>query len=172
MPEPTAGRYELLYIIPTTMTDEEVTGAETKVGSLLEKYNAKAESTLRLGKIRLAYAIKNQHHGHYVLVHFTADRSQVAKIEENLRITPEVLRYMIIRAEEAASKFELVPFQEVNLDNKEDRPRRRKTEGREDVKEDVKTEVKTDDKPIEEKLTTEDVDKKIESALSDDHKDV
>jgi small subunit ribosomal protein S6 len=128
MSEQTAARrYELLYIIPTSFTDDEVGGVETKVAALLTKVGATAESTQRLGKLRFAYPIKDQRHGHYVLVMLTADPSAVAKLDELLRITPEVLRYMILSAEEAGSdsKYELVQFVEVDLNNKEDRPRRR-----------------------------------------------
>lgn len=122
-----ARRYELLYIIPTSFTDDEVGGVETKVAGLLAKVGVTPESTQRLGKLRFAYPIKNERHGHYILVMFTADPSAVAKLDEQLRITPDVLRYMILSAEEAGSdqKFEMVQFAEVDLNNKEDRPRRR-----------------------------------------------
>jgi small subunit ribosomal protein S6 len=166
MPETTASRYELLYIIPSSLTDDEVSAAEAKVASILEKYGAKTEATLRLGKLKIAYVIKNERHGHYVLVHFTAEHPQLAKIEENLRITNEVLRHLIVRADEGDSKFELVPFQEVNLDAKEDRPRRRRPDAKSESKEETKEEAST------EALSTEDVDKKIETALSEDQKDV
>ena len=137
MSEQNARRYELLYIIPTSFTDEEVGTVEAKVGGLLAKVGATPESTLRLGKLRFAYPIKNQRHGHYVLVMFTADPSAVAKLDEQLRITSEVLRYMVLSAEEAGSdqKYELVQFVEVDLNNKEDRPRRRPTENKEGDKE-------------------------------------
>lgn len=126
MSEQTSRRYELLYIIPTTFTDEEVGGVETKVSALLTKLGATVESVTRLGKMRFAYPIQNQRHGHYVLVMLQAEPSMLAKIDENLRITNEVLRYMTLSAEEAGSdqKYELLPFTEVNLDAKEDRPRR------------------------------------------------
>ena len=128
MSEQTAARrYELLYIIPTSFTDDEVGGVETKVAALITKVGGTVESTQRLGKLRFAYEIKAQRHGHYVLVMFTADPSAVAKLDELLRITPEVLRSIVLSAEEAGSdqKFELVQFVEVDLNNKEDRPRRR-----------------------------------------------
>ncbi len=169
----TSSSYELLYIIPTTMTDEEVGTVEGKVGGLIEKYGGKVESTTRLGKLRLAFLINNQRHGHYVLVRFAAAHPQVAKIEESLRITPEVLRHLIVRADETSSKYEMVSFQEVNLDNKEDRPRRSDADARRkrsDVKEE-KTEVKAGTTVAAGALTSEDVDKKIETALSEDQKE-
>jgi small subunit ribosomal protein S6 len=121
-----AVRYELLYIIPTSFTEEEAGTIEQKVAALIAKYGGTLEDAKRLGKIKFAYEIKNQRHGFYVLAHFTADRVSLAKIDENLRITPEVLRHIVIRAEEAGDgKFELIEYREVNLDNKEDKPRRR-----------------------------------------------
>lgn len=173
-------RYELLYIVSSTYTDEETTAIETKVGALITKVGATAESTKRLGKFRLAYPINHQRHGHYVMVLFTAEPQMVAKLEENLRITPEVLRHLILRADEAGSdqKFELIQFVEVNVDTKDDRPRRReKTEGKDEVKsEEIKAGVAAlAEKPVaasEEKISTEELDKKIETALSEDVKDV
>ena len=47
-------RYELLYIIPATLTDEDVGTAETAVKAVLEKNGATIESVTRLGKFRLA----------------------------------------------------------------------------------------------------------------------
>jgi small subunit ribosomal protein S6 len=132
----TAVRYELLYIIPTSFTEEEAGTIEQKVAALIAKYGGTLEDAKRLGKIKFAYEIKNQRHGFYVLAHFTADRASLAKIDENLRITPEVLRHMVLRADEAGEgKYDLVEFREVNLDNKEDKPRRRLADKPEAAKE-------------------------------------
>ncbi|HVM91014.1 MAG TPA: 30S ribosomal protein S6 [Verrucomicrobiae bacterium] len=162
MPEQSARRYELLYIIPTTFTDEEVGTVEAKVGSLLAKVGATPESTQRLGKLRFAYPIKDQRHGHYVLVMFTAEPSVVAKLDEQLRITSEVLRHLILSAEEAGSdaKYELVPFVEVDLNNKEDRPRRRAPEA---AKEESKEEPKEGEDKKEEAPKAEDASKPAET---------
>jgi ribosomal protein S6 len=56
----TTSRYELLYIIPTTFTDEEVGTVEQKIAALFTKVGATIDSTRRLGKFRLAYTIKTQ----------------------------------------------------------------------------------------------------------------
>lgn len=143
MTQQTVRRYELLYIIPTNFTDEEAGEIETRVSGLIAKVGAGVESTTRLGKMRFAYPINDQHHGTYVLVMITAEPSMVAKLDMQLRITPEVLRHLILSAEEAGSeaKYELVQFTEVDINAKEDRPRRReaaKEEGKEEVKEEKK----------------------------------
>lgn len=175
-------QYELMYIVPTSFTDEDVGKVEGNVKALLEKQGATVTETTRLGKFRFAYPIKKQRHGHYVLVQFEAEPTSVAKIEELLRISNEVLRHLILRADEAGgNKFEIVQFTEVNIDMKDDRPRRRREEKPEDgapkaddakgvaaIEGEKKEEVKTEDaKP----LSDEELDKKLNAALEGDAKE-
>lgn len=172
-------RYELLYIIPTSFTDDEVGSIEAKVQSLLSKYGATVETTRRLGKFRLAYVIKTQRHGHYCLVTFTAETSAVAKVEEALRITPEVLRHLIIRLEDDAKeqKFNLVQFTEVVVEGtKEDRARRRAQEAKEPVAkaDEMKSAVAVlednvkDESPVAAPtISSEELERKIDQALNE-----
>jgi len=133
--DPMTTQYEVLYIIPATFTDEDVGNVEGNVKALLEKHGATIDSTTRLGKFRFAYPIKHVRHGHYVRMRITADTSSVAAIDAALRISNEVLRYLILRAEEAGGeKFDFVQFTEVSLDTRpdghrsDDRMRRRTPE--------------------------------------------
>lgn len=170
MEETNIQKYELLYIVPTSFSDDEIGGIETKVSGILEKDGASIDSVNRLGKLRFAYPIKKQRHGHYVLVHFTAPAAQLKKIEEHLRITEEVLRHMIVKAEETNPKFTLVQFQEVNIEAKEEAKRKRKQAEKMKAEESRAGE----DQPEGEKkpITEKEVEEKIESALKEDIKDV
>lgn len=175
-------QYELMYIVPTTFTDDEVGKVEGNVKALLEKQGATVTDTTRLGKFRFAYPIKKQRHGSYILVQFEAEQSNVAKIEELLRISTEVLRHLILRADEAGgNKFEIVQFTEVNIDMKDDRPRRRREEKTEDgapkaddakgvavIEGEKPEEAKAEDAP---KLSDEELDKKLNAALEGDAKE-
>lgn len=181
----TTSRYELLYIVPTTFTDEEVGTIEQKVAALLTKVGATTDSTRRLGKFRLAYPIKKQRHGHYVLVMFGCEHGFVAKLDELLRITPEVLRHLIVRAEEggAEAKFDLVQFNEIIVEGgRGDRDRRREKTG--EVKDEAKAEIKEGVAALEKKagesesvkdepkMSDAELDSKIDSALNEDVKAV
>ena len=119
-------QYELLYIISENHSDDDIGNVENVVKAILEKYGATLDNTTRLGKFRFAYPIKNTRYGQYVLVRFTSEGSAIKEIEEALRISSEVLRHLIVRADEAGGdKFEFLQFVEVNLDNKESGERRR-----------------------------------------------
>jgi len=176
--------YELLYIIPATLTDEEVGQAENEIQALIQRYGGVPKESRRLGKFKLTYLIKKVRHGHYVLVYFEAEPSVVAKVNEALRIHEKVLRHMILRADEAGgNEFNMVQFQEVVVEGgpKDDRARKRRLEGEKaKVSDDVKAAaeleaVKTEEPKTEEAkpaqaadvISSEELDRKIDAALTE-----
>jgi len=176
--------YELLYIIPATLTDEEVGQAENEIQALIQRYGGTPKESRRLGKFKLTYLIKKVRHGHYVLVYFEAEPSVVAKVNEALRIHEKVLRHMILRADEAGgNEFSMVQFQEVVVEGgpKDDRARKRRLEGdKAKVSDDVKAaaeldapkteETKTEEaKPAQaaDVISSEELDRKIDAALTE-----
>jgi len=176
--EQTIREYELLYIISASFTDDEMGAVEGRVKALLEKYGATVSTTTRLGKFRFAYPIKHQRHGHYVLVRFSADTQAMRQIDEALRISTDVLRHLVVLAEEAGSeKFDLVQFAEVNIDAKldaRDERRRRDERGDDKAKADIKSgvaalegkeEAEKPAAPADAKISDEELDKKIDTAL-------
>ena len=88
--------YELLYIVGTQYTDEEVAGHQETIAKLLEDLKAKVLRNENLGKIRLAYPIKKISHGSYVLVHFDADPSVIQDLNRRLGLMDEVLRHTLL----------------------------------------------------------------------------
>ena len=51
------------------------------------------------GKRKLAYTIQNEREGHYVLLEFSADPSQIQALEQSLRINEDVMRFLVARQE-------------------------------------------------------------------------
>jgi len=172
--------YELLYIISSFFTDDELGAVEGRVKALLEKYGATVSMMTRLGKFRFAYPIKHQRHGHYVLVRFSADTQAIRQIDEALRISTDVLRHLIVLADEVGNeKFDLVQFTEVNidakLDSRDDR-RRRDDRGDDKVKAEIKSgvaaleggfkeEIEKPASPADVSISDEELEKTIDTAL-------
>lgn len=183
--------YELLYIIPATLTDEEVAKTEGEIQALVQKYGGASKESRRLGKFKLAYLIKHVRHGHYVLAYFEAEPQAVAKINEALRISDKVLRHIILSADEVAGPFELVQYQEIVVEgaSKDDRAKRKRLDKDKAVAEDVKAAAAlaqgTEEKVADEAavavptttttevaedlkdLSAEELDRKIDAALSE-----
>lgn len=89
-------KYELMYILVNTLSDEEKDSMIEKVNALITKNGGVVESVDKIGSKKLAYEINKKHDGYYVLVNFTAESSVPATITNTLRITEGVLRYIVV----------------------------------------------------------------------------
>jgi small subunit ribosomal protein S6 len=105
-------QYELLCIVPTLYTDPEISGIQEEVVKLLTGNGAQILRQENLGKIRLAYPIKSQHHGSYILMHFDADPSVITELNRRLRLMDSLLRHTLLTRAPGAlqKKFELFSY--------------------------------------------------------------
>jgi small subunit ribosomal protein S6 len=173
--------YELMYIVPTSFTEEDLGKIEKNVADVLSKHQATVTKTSRLGKIRFAYPIRRERFGHYVLVRFQAEAASVAPIDEGLRMNQkEVLRHLIVKADEVGDgEYRLVQFQEVRVESPERRRPLRRAEKPEDRQKREKeqkegvaaleegTPAADEKKQGIEALSAEDLQKRIDDALGD-----
>ena len=95
--------YEILYIVRADLDDDKVQDIIKRVNTLIEKAGGSVERTNVWGKRKLAYEVKHQKEGSYVLQDFSFDPSRVPELEAALKITEEVLRHLIVRKPEKAA---------------------------------------------------------------------
>lgn len=89
--------YEILTIVPANFADTEVDGIATGIAKMLENDGLKVERTENLGKLKLAYPIDHARYGTYVLFFASTDKVEIMKkVDQNLRLSEEVLRHMIV----------------------------------------------------------------------------
>ena len=92
-------KYESIIIINPNCTDEAIKALESKFTGLINE-NGKIESVEKIGKKRLAYEIKKNREGYYILFNFEAKPDSIAELERNYRITDEVLKFTVVRKED------------------------------------------------------------------------
>src|SRR5438874_11212576 len=107
-PEPIGRRfvlrdYEILYIVRADFDDEKVQDAVKRVNTLIERSGGTAERTNLWGKRKLAYEVKHQKEGAFVLQDFQLEPDRIPELEAGLKITEEVLRHLIVRKPEKAA---------------------------------------------------------------------
>src|SRR5258708_26363637 len=107
-PEPIGRRsplrdYEVLYIVRADLEDDKVQDAVKRVNTLIERSGGAIERTNLWGKRKLAYDVKHQKEGSYVLQDFQLAPDRVPELEASLKITEEVLRHLIVRKPEKAA---------------------------------------------------------------------
>jgi small subunit ribosomal protein S6 len=95
--------YEVLYIVRADLEDDKVQDAVKRVNTLIERSGGTIERTNLWGKRKLAYEVKHQKEGSYVLQDFQLDPDRVPELEAGLKITEEVLRHLIVRKPEKAA---------------------------------------------------------------------
>ena len=87
--------YELVCIIEPDLDESAVTGVIDRVRSWVTEAGGSIEKVDMWGKRRMAYMIRKQREGNYVLFNLTLAPGAAAGIEQNLRYTETVMRHML-----------------------------------------------------------------------------
>ncbi|AJC87882.1 30S ribosomal protein S6 [Campylobacter insulaenigrae] len=91
--------YEVLFILKPTLTEEEVSAKLDFVKEVLVKNGAQIESVVEMGTRKLAYKIKKYERGTYFVIYFKAPTNLISELERVLRITEEIIRFLIVKYE-------------------------------------------------------------------------
>ena len=101
--------YEVLYIVRADLDDDKVQDIVKRVNTLIEKAGGSIERTNVWGKRKLAYEVKHQKEGSYILQDFTIEQDRIPELEAALKITEEVLRHLVVRKPEKPAPTPVVP---------------------------------------------------------------
>lgn len=93
-------KYETLYILQSQLEEEKIEELIEKFKAIVEREGGQVSNLDKWGKRRLAYEVKKQKEGFYVLMNYTAPAKACDELERSFNITEGVLRYLIVREEE------------------------------------------------------------------------
>lgn len=117
-------KYELLYIIAAKYTDAEIESLMEKIKGMIATAGGTVTEMHNLGRRKLAYPISHVRNGNYVLVYFEAEPTAVAKLNEMLRLSTDVLRHLITTKSPYLTKIpSFAEITEIRTDEDRDRPR-------------------------------------------------
>lgn len=88
-------KYEVMYIIRSEAESDAVQATVEKFANIITSNGGEITKSDLMGKRRLAYEINKMRDGIYVLVNFNAEPAVVAELDRVLKISDEVIRYMI-----------------------------------------------------------------------------
>ncbi len=92
-------KYELAVVVSAKVEDEVRTETIEKVKGIVERFGGTITNVEEAGKKRLAYEIQKMREGFYYFIQFDAEASVPAQVEELMRITDNVIRYLCTRQE-------------------------------------------------------------------------
>ena len=92
-------KYESVIIINPSLEEQGIKDVITKFTDLINS-DGKVENVDELGKRKLAYEIKKQSEGYYVVYTFEANPEFITELERIYRITDSVMKFITIRKED------------------------------------------------------------------------
>jgi small subunit ribosomal protein S6 len=89
-------RYETVVITQTNLPEDELVGLIDRYSSIITDRKGAVVKVDRWGVRKLAYDIRKQTRGTYVLYDFAATSDAVVELERNLKIDDNVLKFMTV----------------------------------------------------------------------------
>jgi small subunit ribosomal protein S6 len=92
--------YECVFIARNDATQQQVEAIADQIGEQLSSDGGEVKKREYWGLRSLAYRIKKNRKGHYMLLGLDAKPPFIAEMERQLRLNEDVLRFMTLRVEE------------------------------------------------------------------------
>jgi len=92
-------KYESVVIINPSLEAEVIKSLISKITDLINTKGT-VNSVEELGNKKLAYEIKKNKEGYYVLIKFEAKPELIAELERVYKITDEVIKFIVVKEEE------------------------------------------------------------------------
>lgn len=89
--------YELTVVIPSDVPDDEVPNVLGTINGWIESQQGKIVETNNWGRRKLAYTIADYTEGTYVLMLVDLGSQGVFEVERNLKLSQQVIRYLLVR---------------------------------------------------------------------------
>jgi small subunit ribosomal protein S6 len=91
--------YELVFIIHPEVADDGLDPLINNVTQFITGKGGMIAESVRWGRKKLAYPIKHVLEGNYVLLKFKLDPSANKELENNLKISEKIIRYLLIKVD-------------------------------------------------------------------------
>ena len=89
--------YEVVIIYDPTVEEDAIRAAVDRATELIRSRGGSPGRVDRWGRRRLAYEIRHQREGYYVLLEATAEPAVMTELDRALFLADEVLRHKVIR---------------------------------------------------------------------------
>jgi small subunit ribosomal protein S6 len=100
-------RYETLFIVQSELSSDDITDIIDRYSKIITDMKGTILKVERWGKRKLAYLIRKQARGFYILIDFAGKRETVAEVERILKFDDKVLKYMSVKLADGITAEEI-----------------------------------------------------------------
>ena len=131
--------YELIYIVNSNVERKKIEQVMKDISGRLENTESNIINHVVWGKKKLAYPIKGNAYGNYILLHYEGgDNNKLNEFDSWLKLSGLVIRHMIVRLEEKPDVVK--DFGDEKLENNPEKKSEELVEEKEIVEEDKEVE--------------------------------
>lgn len=99
--------YESIFIARSSLSEEDVAGLTEKVKAIIEKNGGQVIKAENWGKKKLAYEVKKEKKGIYVMFHIKGPGALVSELERNLNIQDGIIKFMTVKLDMKAEESKI-----------------------------------------------------------------
>ncbi len=120
------GTYEALFLLNPNYANSSWDAAKGEIEHILRRANAEVLHMRKWDERRLAYEIKGNKRGVFVLAYFKCEGPKVAGIERDSNLSENIIRVLVLKADHLALKDveAMIPQQPIIEEREERGPRR------------------------------------------------
>ena len=100
-------RYETIFIAHSDLPDDTIDVLIEQIRKIIRDLKGIVIRVEKLGKRKLAYPIKKQQKGYYILMDFVGERAVIGELERNMKFNEKVLKYMSVKKAERVDLEEI-----------------------------------------------------------------
>jgi len=100
-------RYEIVMVALSDLSKDDVDSLIERSSSIIANMKGIVVKVEKWGTRKLAYRIRKQPRGTYILIDFAGDSAAVNELERNLKFDDEVLRFQTVRKATAVTREEI-----------------------------------------------------------------
>ncbi|TAM83815.1 MAG: 30S ribosomal protein S6 [Acidobacteria bacterium] len=102
-------KYEMMFIARTDVPEEEIDKLTAQMDAVVSGAGGKTEKIDKMGRRRLAYRVKKQREGFYILFTFEGNGDTVREFERRLKVTDSVIKFLTVRVDGRVKAAEAKP---------------------------------------------------------------
>ena len=89
-----------MFVLTPDLQEDGVTAATERVNGMITNRGGEITKVDTWGRRRLAYPIRHHLDGYYTVMRFKLEANLTEELDRNLRLTEQVMRHLIVHAEE------------------------------------------------------------------------
>jgi len=88
--------YELTYLVPTTLSEEEVSAFNQKISEIITKEGGETKGEIFVARKRLVFPIKKQTQAYMAVLTFVLSPEKLASVVTSVKADSQILRHIMV----------------------------------------------------------------------------